>query len=80
MMNCIGRRENTRRFGGMGKPATTLSRAVKRFVGFEFFFSVLRFIHVLFLISLLKSFLWSRISSCYCHFTFSLTCLCQYCN
>lgn len=38
MMNCIGWRENTRRFGGMGKPATTLSRAVKRFVGFEFLF------------------------------------------
>lgn len=38
MMNCIGRRENTRRFGRMGKPATVLSGAVKRFVGFEFLF------------------------------------------
>lgn len=47
MMNCIGRRENTRRFGGMGKPATALSRAVKRFVGFEF----LSLFHALFMLS-----------------------------
>jgi hypothetical protein len=57
----------------------TLGRAEKRFVGFDFF-PVSCFNHAVFLISLPDSFLSSRISSCFCHFTFSFICLCQYSN